>query len=75
MKTTGIFLLFLLAAILFCSCSQDSTKESEPGKIDTMTTEAAREATRRIKEPMDKARAAAEKEDARIHEMNEQSSR
>lgn len=75
MKTAKTLLIFFLAVLLLSSCSTDSKKEPEPGKIDTMTTEAAEEATRMIKEPMDKARAAAEKEDARIRKMQDQSSR
>lgn len=75
MKKTGTFLIFSLAALLLCSCSSDSKEEPKPGKIDTMTTEAAQKTTRMMKEPMDKARAAAEKEDTRIREMQDQSSR
>jgi PBP1b-binding outer membrane lipoprotein LpoB len=74
MHYAKIFLMFFLATLLLCSCSNETEKEIKPGKIDTMTKKIGQDAAQMIKTPIDKAQAVADQEEKRIRKMDEDSS-
>jgi hypothetical protein len=73
MKRHCIYLI--IASVIFClsfsSCSKAKDKESGKGAIDKMTDRAAEIAVKKIKTPIDKARAIQEKEGERTKAMDE----
>jgi len=71
MKHSKTAIMLILCTSLLWACTGDKEKESEPGKIDTMTKEIGQEAVRTIKTPIDKAQAVADKEAQRAREMEE----
>jgi hypothetical protein len=66
-------MLAFLVTILLCSCSNESEKEAQTGKIDAMTREIGQEAASMIQTPMDKAQAAADMETQRVREIDDRS--
>ena len=60
-----------IAALSFWGCSGDSTEEDERGAIREMTDEVAHDLSRRIKDPINKARAAKNQEQDRLDELED----
>jgi len=73
MKRHCIYLI--IASAVFClsfsACSKAKDEESEKGAIDKITDRAAERAVKKIKTPIDKARAVQEKEGERTKAMDE----
>jgi hypothetical protein len=71
-KITAAILAIPLAALLCTACSTDkeSATAEDSGKIETMTKGAADAVVKRIKTPLDKARATQDLGDQRVDEMD-----
>jgi hypothetical protein len=73
MKRYGMYLI--IASVVFClnfsACSKAKDEESGKGAIDKITDRAAERAVKKIKGPIDKARALQEKEGERTKAMDE----
>jgi hypothetical protein len=73
MKRHCIYLI--IASVIFClsfsACSKAKDEESGKGAIDKMSDRAAERAVKKIKTPIDKARAIQEKEGERTKAMDE----
>jgi hypothetical protein len=74
MKRYGMYLI--IASVVFClnfsACSKAKDEESgKGGAIDKMTDRVAESAVKKIKTPIDKARAIQEKEGERTKAMDE----
>ena len=73
MKRHCIYLI--IASVIFClsfsACSKAKDEESGKGAIDKITDRAAESAVKKIKTPIDKARAIQEKEGERTNAMDE----
>ena len=73
MKRHCIYLI--IASVVFClsfsACSKAKDEESSKGAIDKITDRAAESATKKIKGPIDKARALQEKEGERTKATDE----
>jgi hypothetical protein len=73
MKRHCIYLI--IASVIFClsfsACSKAKDEESGKGAIDKITDRAAESAVKKIKTPIDKARAIQEKEGERTKAMDE----
>ena len=65
----------IIASVVFClsfsACSKAKDEESGKGAIDKMTDRAAERAVKKIKTPIDKARAIQEKEGERTKATDE----
>jgi hypothetical protein len=73
MRNLFIHLTIALVVLLisFSACSKAKDEESSKGAIDKMTDRAAERAVKKIKTPIDKARAIQEKEGERTKAMDE----
>jgi hypothetical protein len=66
-----ITLAMLMAGFALWGCSGNSGKESEKGAIREMTDEVAHDLSNRIKDPINKARAASNQEQDRLDELDD----
>jgi hypothetical protein len=57
----------------FClwGCSSNSAEESEKGAIRKMTDQIAHDLTRKMRDPIDKARAAKDREEDRLNDLED----
>ena len=69
-KTLGfILIVLLLAGVSVLGCSDDKDSRSPKGKIETFTHETAQKAVRKMRTPIDKARAVKDLAEKRSLEM------
>jgi hypothetical protein len=71
-KITGAILAMLLTALLLNACGpeEENAAAESPGQVETVTTEAAAVVVKRIRTPLDKARATQNLGDQRVEEMD-----
>ncbi len=69
-KMTGLLLIaLLLAGVLFPACADDKENGSPKGKIETFTHETAEKAVKKMRTPINKARAVKDLQENRGHEI------
>jgi hypothetical protein len=61
----------LFAGLILWSCSNSSGEESEKGAIRKMTDQVAHDLSHKIRNPIDKARAAKEQEENRLNDLED----
>ena len=70
-----VVIYLVIALVVFCAyfsvCSKKEGVESEKGKIEKMTDEAADAIVKKIRTPMDQARSAKETEEERARTLDE----
>ena len=66
-----ITLAVLMVGLAFWGCSGHSGEESEKGAIREMTDQVAHDLSKRIKDPIDKARAVRNQEQDRLDELDD----
>jgi hypothetical protein len=71
-KITGAILAMLLTALLLNACGpeEENAAAESAGPVETVTTEAAAVMVKRIRTPLDKARATQNLGDQRVEEMD-----
>lgn len=70
-KICSICLIALFSASLFVACSSGKDGETEKGSIDKMTDRAAKGMADTIQIPLERARASAKLQEAKIGELEE----
>ena len=66
-----ITVVVLMAGLSLWGCSSNSEEADEKGAIREMTDEVAHDLSRRIKDPINKARAARNQEEGRLDELED----
>ena len=66
-----ITLAVLMVGLAFWGCSGNSGEESEKGAIREMTDQVAHDLSKRIKDPIDKARSVRNQEQHRLDELDD----